>query len=67
MSGPYLLIRLRGSEMISLPGPPMRDEMPESSLPVVEEINQNPEFAAREISKDEFEAIWRQATRLIIE
>jgi hypothetical protein len=41
--------------------------MPESSLPVVEEINQNPKFAAREISNDEFEVIWSQATRLIIE
>lgn len=106
MRGPPLLIRLRGSEMISLPGPPKlgppesyvhavwlvakedepieyydesdasrwpircvrkyrdgrleafsyagdnwRDEMPESSLPVVEEINENPEFAAREIFK----------------
>lgn len=42
-----------------------RDKMPESSLPLVEVINQNPEFAAREISKDEFEDIWSQATRLI--
>jgi hypothetical protein len=54
-------------EAFSYAGDNWRDEMPESSLPVVEEINQNPEFAAREISKDEFEAIWRQATRLIIE
>jgi hypothetical protein len=39
-----------------------RDKMPEGSLPTVEVINQNPEFAATEISKDEFEVIWRQAT-----
>jgi hypothetical protein len=42
-----------------------REKMPESSLPLVEAINQNPEFSAREISKDEFEDIWSQATRLI--
>ena len=40
-----------------------RDKMSESSLPPVEVINQNPEFAAREISKDEFEAIWSRATQ----
>ena len=44
-----------------------RDKMPESSLPLVEVINQNPEFAAREISKDEFEAIWSQAAHTIFE
>jgi hypothetical protein len=54
-------------DAFSYAGDNWRDEMPESPLPVVEEINQNPEFAAREISKDEFEAIWSQATRPIIE
>jgi hypothetical protein len=44
-----------------------RDKMPESSLPLVELIIRNPDFAAREISKEEFEAIWTQATRLIFE
>jgi hypothetical protein len=44
-----------------------RDRMPESALPLVEVINKNPEFAAREISKGEFEAIWSQATRLRFE
>jgi hypothetical protein len=43
-----------------------RDKMSESSLPPVEVINQNPEFAAREISKDKFEAIWTQAARLTV-
>jgi hypothetical protein len=39
--------------------------MPERSMPLAEVINQNPEFGAREISKDEFEDVWSQATRLI--
>ena len=53
-------------EAVSYASDDWRDKMPESSLPPVEVINQNSEFAASEISKDEFEAIWSQATRLIL-
>ena len=31
-------------------------------LPTLEEIADDPQFAPREISRDEFEAVWRKAT-----
>jgi hypothetical protein len=36
-------------------------EMPEAPMPPLEEINNQPEFRAREISKAEFEVLWEQA------
>jgi hypothetical protein len=35
--------------------------MPEAPMPPLEEINNQPEFRAREISKAEFEVLWEQA------
>jgi len=40
-----------------------RDVMPEGPLPPVAEINLNPEFSAKEISKTEFETMWSEASR----
>ena len=37
--------------------------MPEGPFPPIAEINLDPEFSAKEISKAEFEAVWGQATR----
>jgi hypothetical protein len=42
-----------------------RDEMPETAFPNPDEINKNPEFIAKEISKAEFEAIWQNAMRIL--
>jgi uncharacterized protein DUF6881 len=39
-----------------------RSQMPEAPIPPLEEINQNPEFRADEISQAEFEAVWKEAT-----
>jgi hypothetical protein len=38
-----------------------RDLMPEAAIPPIEEINERPEFSAREISRAEFEVIWTAA------
>jgi len=40
-----------------------RDVMPEGPFPPIDEINRDPEFAAKEISRAEFETVWSQATR----
>ena len=40
-----------------------RDVMPEGPIPPIIEINRDPQFAAKEISKSEFEAAWNQANR----
>jgi uncharacterized protein DUF6881 len=40
-----------------------RDEMPQAPVPPLEEINSNPEFRAREITKEEFEILWEAANR----
>jgi hypothetical protein len=49
-------------EAFSYAGDNWRDNMPGSSLPLVEVINQNPAFFVREISRDEFEDAWSEAT-----
>jgi hypothetical protein len=36
--------------------------MPELPIPLLEEINANCDFVAKEISKAEFEVVWGQAT-----
>jgi hypothetical protein len=38
-----------------------RCQMPDQPLPPVEEINQNLDFLAREITKAEFETVWEEA------
>jgi hypothetical protein len=35
--------------------------MPEGALPSLEEINSNPAFRAKEITKDEFDVVWEEA------
>jgi len=35
--------------------------MPEAPIPFLEEINSNPEFRAKEITKEEFETLWEEA------
>jgi hypothetical protein len=40
-----------------------RDEMPEGPIPPIIEINRDPQFAAQEISKSDFESVWSQANR----
>jgi hypothetical protein len=47
----------------SYASPNWRSEMPERPIPPVEEINENPDFLARQISRDEFQANWDEATR----
>jgi hypothetical protein len=39
--------------------------MPDQPFPPLEEINENPDFVAREISKQEFEVAWEEAAREI--
>jgi hypothetical protein len=46
----------------SYASPDWRDEMPELPIPLLEEINANCDFVAKEISKAEFEVVWGQAT-----
>ena len=41
-----------------------RDEMPEAPIPPLKEINSNPEFRAKEITKEEFEILWEAANTL---
>ncbi|MGH1349426.1 MAG: DUF6881 domain-containing protein [Methyloligellaceae bacterium] len=38
-----------------------RDTMPEGPIPSLKEINSNAEFIARDISKSDFETIWKKA------
>ena len=38
-----------------------RDEMPDQPIPPVEEINENADFIAKEITKAEFEDAWNRA------
>jgi len=47
----------------SYSSPDWRCEMPDQPLPPLEEINENPDFVAREISKEEFEVAWERAAR----
>jgi hypothetical protein len=47
--------------------PNWRDEMPEASIPPVDEINKDPQFMAKEILKAEFEAVWTLATGAVTE
>jgi hypothetical protein len=47
----------------SYASPDWRHEMPEVPIPPLEEINDNPDFSAKEITKAEFEAVWEKATR----
>jgi hypothetical protein len=37
-----------------------RDVMPETAIPLLDDINNDPQFKARHISKTEFEALWVQ-------
>lgn len=41
--------------------PNWRDVMPEAAFPQIAEINADPQFTAREISREEFEIAWQQA------
>src|SRR5437762_755633 len=50
-------------EAYSYDSPNWRDEMPEAPIPPVQEVNQDAQFDAREISGSEFEAIWQEAGR----
>jgi hypothetical protein len=43
-----------------------RDVMPECSVSSLGMINRDPQFAAREISRVEFETIWSQAIRPMV-
>jgi len=38
--------------------------MPEAPIPPLKEINSNPEFRAKEITKEEFEILWEAANTL---
>jgi len=40
-----------------------RDTMPDAPMPLLETINRDPEFAAKDISPAEFEAVWSLAMR----
>ena len=40
-----------------------RDHMPEAPIPPLEEVNANPEFRAKAITKAEFEVVWGEAQR----
>jgi hypothetical protein len=50
-------------EAYSYASPNWRDVMPEAPVPDLEMINRDPEFAAKEISRAEFEAVWDIAAR----
>jgi len=47
----------------SYASPDWRSEMPDQPIPPLEEINENPDFVAKEISKQEFEVAWEGAAR----
>jgi len=47
----------------SYASPNWRDEMPEAAIPPLEEINDNSDFLAKEISQAEFEVVWEEAMR----
>jgi hypothetical protein len=47
----------------SYASPDWRSEMPDQPIPPLEEINENPDFVARAISKQEFELAWEGAAR----
>ena len=47
----------------SYDSPDWRNQMPEVPIPPLEEINENPDFVAKEITKAEFEAVWEEAIR----
>lgn len=38
-----------------------RDVMPEAAMPLASEIDKDTQFRARDISQDEFEAVWAEA------
>jgi len=38
-----------------------RDEMPDQPVPLLEEINENADFVGKEITKAEFEDVWKRA------
>ena len=39
-----------------------RDTMPDQPIPPLEEINENADFIGKEITKAEFEDVWKRAT-----
>ena len=47
----------------SYASPDWRHAMSDQPIPPIEEINENPDFLAREISREEFEVVWERATR----
>src|SRR5262249_4729750 len=47
----------------SIGSPNWQYEMPDQPFPSVKEINEDPDFVAREISKQEFEVAWEDAAR----
>lgn len=49
------------AERYGLDHPHWRALMPEGQTPSLEEINEDPRFSGRAISRDEFEAVWRAA------
>jgi hypothetical protein len=40
-----------------------RDAMPEGEVPSILDINRDPQFSAKDISKAEFESVWNEANR----
>jgi hypothetical protein len=40
-----------------------RDAMPEGEVPAISDINRDPQFCAKDISKAEFESVWNEANR----
>jgi hypothetical protein len=40
-----------------------RDKMPEGEVPSISEINRDPQFSAKDISKAEFESVWNEANQ----
>jgi hypothetical protein len=45
----------------SYASPDWRIQMPDQPIPPLEEINANPDFVGREITKAEFDAVWEKA------
>jgi len=37
--------------------------MPEGEVPSISDINRDPQFCAKDISKAEFESVWKEANR----
>jgi hypothetical protein len=49
-------------QALSYASPDWRTEMPEVPIPPVDEINDNSDFQAKEITKIEFERVWSAAS-----